>query len=140
MSDEEEYQGDKGAEEGSRQDLAIFDSLHIRFGTQRNAAQGPWQSGHQVGYHEDVVPIVIIRRCDICPAPARQGPEYPHSEYKLWEGRSRSLRKNVPEEYKRKPRAGRHGDEQLEDCSFRVSVTDCSGNRGKPFVGIALGP
>lgn len=43
--------------------------------TQGNTAYRPGYRGHQIGDHEYIMPIVIIRRRDICPTPTRYRPE-----------------------------------------------------------------
>lgn len=50
---------------------------------ERKATQGPRQSRHQVRDHEDVMPVVIIGRCDIGPTTACQCPEDAHAGNQL---------------------------------------------------------
>lgn len=67
--DEEVDQRYQSTKESTTEILSVLDGLGIR-GAQSNAPQRPGESADNVGDHENVVPIMIVGRCDICPATA----------------------------------------------------------------------
>ncbi len=65
--DEEINQRHKCAEEGCRQPLPPSYGSRIRR-AECYAAQRPGQRRNQVADHEDIVPVMIIRRRHVCPS------------------------------------------------------------------------
>lgn len=96
VSDEEVDQRYKRRKEGSSKELPILDGGGVAR-AQGEAAKGPWQSGHQIRDHEDVVPVVVIGRCDVCPSSTGQCSEDANASDEFGEGRVRSAGQNVPE-------------------------------------------
>ena len=73
MLDEEIDQRHESPEEQATQYLSVFYSLWIGW-TQCQASQGPRYGKNQVGYHEDIVPKVVIGRCHVGPSSTCQRP------------------------------------------------------------------
>lgn len=78
--DEEVDEGHERAKERARNDLPVLDGLGVRW-AQGNAAQGPRKRCDDVGDHENVVPIMVVGRGDVCEAAASQGSENAHEEH-----------------------------------------------------------
>lgn len=125
------------SEEGPRQPLPVFDGLCVRW-AERDAAERPGQGGDDVRDHEDVVPVVVVCRRDVCPPAARQGPQETHDGDELWKPRAGLSRQEVPQAHEREPRPRRDGDEHHEEGPLRVPVTDGRGHRRKPFFRVAV--
>jgi hypothetical protein len=64
---EEVDQWHKSAEKGRCQVFAIFDGLRIG-GAECDTASRPRKRRNNVGNHENIMPIVIVCRCNVCPA------------------------------------------------------------------------
>ena len=92
---EEIHQRHERPEEGAREDLPVFDSFSVRW-AQREAAQRPRQRRDEIRDHEDVVPVVVVRRGDICPAAAGERAEDARVRDKLGELLSRARGEEVP--------------------------------------------
>ena len=101
--DEEIDQRHQSSKEKARQPLAPLDCGGIRR-AQSNAAGRPWQGANNVGYHENVVPIVIVRRCDVRPATAGQCSQEAHGSDEAWELGVGPARQDVPQADQRKSR------------------------------------
>ena len=74
--DEEVDQWDQGTKEATCEYLPILDCGRI-IRAQGEASQGPGKSRDEVGDHEDVVPVMVIRRRDIRPTTTGDGAKYP---------------------------------------------------------------
>lgn len=94
--DEPVDQRNQGTEEGTCKELSISDSRWVG-GAQRKAADCPWERCHKVRDHEDVMPVMIIRRCHICPSTTGQCPEDANASDEFWKSRVGSLRQDVPQ-------------------------------------------
>ena len=68
----------QSSKEEASHDLAIFDSPAV-VRAQGEAAQGPWQGGNKIGYHENVMPVMVIGRGNVGPSAAGQGSEDAHT-------------------------------------------------------------
>jgi hypothetical protein len=112
--DEEVDQRHQGSKESGGQVLAQSYGRRIRR-TQRNAARGPRQSRDNVGNHKNVVPVMIIGRCDIRPPPACQGSEDAHERNHAREFRARLPGQKIPQSNQRESRARRDGDKDHEE-------------------------
>lgn len=93
--DEKVDQWDECAKERAREHLPVFDSRWVRW-AERETSQCPWQSRDKIRNHEDIMPIVVIRRSDICPASTSECPEDAHSNYEFGEGFILSGRHCIP--------------------------------------------
>lgn len=70
-------QRNQSSKEQAGHDFAVLDGTAVGR-AEREATQGPRQGGHQVRDHEDVMPVVVVGRCDIGPTAACQCPEDAH--------------------------------------------------------------
>jgi hypothetical protein len=69
--DEKVDEGDESREKGSAKDLAVLESGWVSR-AQGKAAQCPGESRNKIGYHEDVVPVMVVSRRDVGPSSASQ--------------------------------------------------------------------
>lgn len=134
--DEKIDQRHQRAKECASQILPIPDCLRIGR-AQCHDSQSPWDGGDQIADHENIVPTVIIRARDICPASTRQGPEDAHAGHKFGQSRIRLVAHAVDQEDHDEARARADGDEELEDRSLGVAIANGRGYGGKPFDGVA---
>lgn len=93
---EEVNQRDECCEERPSKELPVLDSCGVAR-AQSKAAKSPRQSGHQVGDHKDVVPVVVIGRGNVCPSSAGQCSEDANTGDELGEGRVGTASQDVPE-------------------------------------------
>lgn len=75
-------QRNQSSEEQAGHDFAVLDGTVV-VRAERKATQGPRQGGHQVRDHEDIMPVVVIGRCDIGPTTTCQCPENTHAGNQL---------------------------------------------------------
>lgn len=66
------------SEESSGEDLAVLDCFWVGR-TQHQAACCPGYCSHQVGNHEDVMPVMVVSRSDIGPTSACQRSKDAHA-------------------------------------------------------------
>ena len=92
------YEWDKRREESTTKDLSIVYRLWIRR-AECETSNGPRQSRDKVGYHENVMPIMVIGGRHVGPASASQGSEDAHSGNKLWQSRTWPCCQDVPQAY-----------------------------------------
>lgn len=130
-------QWNQGSEEKAGYDLAVLDGPTV-IGAESKAAQRPRQSRDKVRDHEDIMPVMIISGGDIGPSTTGQGAEDTHTSDNLRERRVGTRGKHVPQEDEGEARTGGDGDENLEERAFGIAITNRRGDRGKPFVGIAV--
>lgn len=130
-------QGHQCSKEEASHDLAVFDSPAV-VRAQGEAAQCPWQGGNKIGDHKNVVPVVVIGRGNIGPSTASQSSEDSHTSNDLRQGRIGTRGQHVPQENESEARAGGDGNKDLEEGSFGVSIANCCGDGGKPFIGVAV--
>jgi len=112
--DEKVYQGYQSAKEGTSEHLPVLDGYWIRR-AQSQTAQRPWQGSNQIADHEDVVPVVVVCRGDICPSSTGKRPEDANPENDLWQGRVGSSSEEVVEGDEGESRTGGQGDADHED-------------------------
>lgn len=136
MLDEEVDEWDQCSKECSSQVFPQLDRSWVGR-AQGEAAQCPRQRRNQIADHEDIVPIVVIRACNIGPSSASQRPENTHSCDELGQAAARAVGHAVEEEDQQEARARANGDEDLEYGALRVAVADGRADGGKPFDGIA---
>jgi hypothetical protein len=72
--DKEVYQRHNSCKEGTGKVLSVLYSGRVPR-TQGQNTGGPRNGSHKIRDHENVMPVVVIRRCDICPSSASQGAE-----------------------------------------------------------------
>ena len=82
--DEVVDQGHKCAKEQACQDLPVLDSTAV-VRAKGETSEGPGQSRNKVRDHKDVVPVMIIRRRNICPATASKRAEQSDPSDHLWQ-------------------------------------------------------
>jgi hypothetical protein len=134
--DEEVHKRHKCRKESSAQVFSQFDGTRIRR-TQCETSQCPRQSCDQVADHEDVVPVVVIRACNICPSSAGQCPENSHSCDEFWQAGIWSVGHAIEEEDQQEAWTGANGDEDLEDRALRVAIANGCADGGEPFDGVS---
>ena len=78
------------------EDFSILDGLRI-WGTERQTTEGPWQGSYKIRNHEYVMPVVVIGRCNICPAAAGDRPKKSSASHDPRESRVRTRRKDIPQ-------------------------------------------
>ena len=74
MLNEKVNQWHKCTKKARCEDFSILDGLRI-WGAEHQTAYGPGQSSYKIRDHEYVMPVVVIGRCNICPAAAGDGPK-----------------------------------------------------------------
>src|SRR5215469_6613940 len=131
--DKEVEQRHDCCKESASEYFAILDRFWIRR-AEFDTADGPGHSSQEIRDHEDIMPIVIIRGSDIRPTTASECSEYSNSCYPLWQSIAFSRSHKIPQCNQGESWAGCHGNENLEDGALRIAVTNCSGDRGKPFL------
>ena len=89
------YQGTK---EGPRQVFSVLDCPGIIW-TQDDTTISPWYSRDEIRNHEDVVPLVIISRRNICPSTTCQCSKHAHERNEFWEALIPFRRKEIPQRY-----------------------------------------
>ena len=82
--------------EGAGKELPILDRSGVA-GAQGEAAKSPRQSSHQVRDHEDVVPVMVVGRRNVCPSSTSQSSENANTSDEFREGRVGPARQDVPE-------------------------------------------
>lgn len=127
----------QGTEEEAGNDLAVLDGPAV-VRAQRKTAQSPWQGSHQIGDHEDVVPVMVIGGSDICPSTTGQSAEDANTSDNLRQSRVGPCGQNIPQKDQSESRTGGDSNEDLEKRPLGVSVTNCCGHGRKPFVGEAV--
>lgn len=81
---------------------------------------------------------MVVGRRDISPAAAGQSPEQARSSNKLGQRCIWSRAKDIPQEYQGESGTGSNGNEDLEYGALWISIANCCGNRGKPFIRVAV--
>lgn len=116
-------QRNKGAEEETGKNLSVLNSPTVVW-AQGQTTNSPWQSRNQVRDHKDIVPIMVIRRCNICPSTAGKSPKQSNTGNKLGERRVGAGSHEIPEEDEGESRAGRDGNEDLEERTLRIPIAN----------------
>lgn len=106
--------------------------------TEHEASHGPRQCRNQIADHEDIMPIMVICACHICPSTTSQRPENPNTEDEGRKTTAGPFRQTVVEEDEGEAWTGGDGDEDLKDGTFGVPVAYRGADRRKPFHGIAV--
>lgn len=149
-------QGHESAEEAPGQVFPIFDGLGVRR-AQGNATGCPRDGQDKVGNHQNVVPVVVISRRDICPPAACQGPDDAEERDRFGEGAAGFRGEQVPQSHERKswpcssssakaPKKGQgghghtrsNGDEEHEDGAFGIAVANGGRDGWEPLVRVAI--
>jgi hypothetical protein len=125
------------SKEQARHNLAVLDSTAV-VGAERKAAKSPWQSSNQIRDHEDIMPVMVVGRCNVGPTSTSQSTEDTHAGNELGQSRIGTRREDVPQEDKGETRSGGNGDEDLEERPFGIAITNGRGHGGEPFVGVAV--
>lgn len=136
LDEEVEQRHDCRKESGGKY-LPVLD----RFGIRRaefDAADGPGDGSQEVRDHEDVMPIVIIRGRNICPAAASECPKYANSRYPLWQGIAFPRGHHIPQRNQGESWTGCHGNEYLKHGSLGITVANGRRDRGKPLLWVAV--
>ena len=131
------YQRYQSPKECSCNDLSKFYRLLIRR-TKRQTSNGPWQGSYKVWDHEDIVPIVIIRRSDISPSSACKRPENTHTNDEFSHSSPWPWSEKIPYYHESESRTWGNCNKKLENGSFRISISDCRRYRREPLVWKAL--
>lgn len=119
MLDEVVDQRYEGAEECSSEIFPQLDRPRVRR-AQRKTAERPGDGRDKVRNHEDIMPIVVVRRRDIRPASARKGPEDAKECDELGKCATRACRQKVPQCNEGKSRTfGRHRNQHRKDMRKR---------------------
>jgi hypothetical protein len=83
--DKKVNEGNQSGEESASKYLSILDGFGIGR-AEGNATQCPRESCHEVRDHEDVVPVMIVGRCNVCPSSTGEGAKYSYAEDEAREG------------------------------------------------------
>lgn len=116
-------QRDEGAKEETSKNLSVLNSPTVVW-AQGQATDSPRQSRDQVRDHKDIVPVMVIRRRNICPSTAGKCPKQSNTGNKLGERRVRAGSHEIPEEDEGESGSGRDSDEDLEERTLRIPVTN----------------
>jgi hypothetical protein len=76
--------------------LSVFERRRVRR-TQGEAAQRPWKCRYEVRDHEDVVPVMVVGRGDICPSATRQRAEDANTSNKFGKRGVRFAGQDIPQ-------------------------------------------
>ena len=88
-------EGNESAEEGTGQIFSQLDGSRVGR-AKHKATHGPRNGSDYIGNHEDIMPVVIVRRCNVCPASAGQGPQDAEEGESLGKAAARSGSQNIP--------------------------------------------
>lgn len=83
------------SEEQTGHNLAVLDSTAV-VGAERKTAESPWQSSDQVRDHEDIMPVMVVGRCNVSPTSTSQSTEDTHAGNELGQSRIGARREDVP--------------------------------------------
>lgn len=111
---EEVNEGHQRAKEETGEPLPVLGGYRIRR-TQGKTAQGPWQGGHKIADHEDVVPVMVISRGNVGPPAACKGPKDADPEHDLWQRRVRPRSEEIVERNKGESWSRGQGNANHED-------------------------
>lgn len=134
--DEEIHQRHKRAEESTSQVFPVPNGGRIRR-AKHQAANRPGQGSHQVADHENVMPIMVIRARNVRPSTTSECPEHAHAGNEFGQCAARPIGQAVKEEDQHKSRARTYSDEDLEDGSLWIAITNRGADGGKPFLRVA---
>lgn len=84
------------------------------------------------------MPVMVISGGDIRPTTARQSPENAHTGNQFRQRGIGTRGEDVPQEDQGKPGTGGDGNKNLEEGPFGVSIANCRGHGGEPFIGVAV--
>lgn len=113
----------QGTEKEACQDLSVLDCTAV-VGTQCQTAKRPRQGRNQIRNHEDIMPVMVVGRCDVCPPSAGQGSEDPCPSNHFRKSRVGPCSQNIPKEDQSESRTGSYSDKDLKDRTFGVAITD----------------
>ena len=95
MLDVKVHHGYHGRKENGCYTLPPLDSNPVRW-AEHNASKRPWQRRDEIGDHEYIVPIVVVRRRDIGPSAAHHGPKQANGRENLGKVGTRAARQEIP--------------------------------------------
>lgn len=127
----------QSTEEQTGHDLPVLHSAAV-VRAESQTTQRPRQSSNQIRNHENVVPVMVIRRRNVCPTTTGERPEYSNTSDNLRKRRVRPRGEDIPEEHQSEPGTGSNGDEDLEEGTFGVSIADGRRYGREPFVGVTV--
>jgi hypothetical protein len=130
---EEVNQRHNGAKERARKVFPVLDRRRIGR-AERKTPKRPRNRRNKVADHKDVMPLVVVRTGDICPATAGERPEYAPEGDELGQAMALSVCQEVPQPDERESGPGGHGDEDHEEGALGIAVADGGGDGGKPFL------
>lgn len=129
---EKVYQRNKGSEKGAGQVFPQLDRLRV-WRAESQTSKCPWQCRNQIADHKDIMPVMVIRARNVCPASTSQCSKDAHSCNELGQAAVRSVGQTVEEENKQESRSRANGDEDLENGSFGIAVADGCTDRWEPL-------
>lgn len=127
----------QSTEEQTGHNLPVFHSTAV-VRAEGQATQRPRQSSNQIRNHENVVPVMVIRRCNVCPTTTGKSPENANTSDNLRKRRVRPRSEDIPEEHQSEPGAGSDSDEDLEERTFGISIANGCRYGREPFVGVTV--
>lgn len=107
-------QGNQCSEKETGENLAVFDSAAV-CGAKSETAQCPWKSSNQIRNHEDIMPVMVIRRCHISPSTTGQCSEQTSESDNLGQRRTGPCGHQIPEKNESETGSGGDGNENLEN-------------------------
>lgn len=127
----------QSTEEKTGHDLPVLHSAAV-VRAESQATQRPRQSSNQIRDHENVVPVMVIRRCNVCPTATGESPENANTSDNLRKRRIRPRSEDIPEEHQSEPGTRSDSDEDLEERTFGISIADGCRYGREPFVGVTV--
>ena len=97
MLDEEVDQRNKCAKEGVSKTFAVLDRSRVRR-AEHCASDCPGERSHQVADHKDIMPIVVIRACNVRPSTTSECSEDTHTSDKLRQRATGAVREAIEQE------------------------------------------
>ena len=101
--DEEVDQRYESRKERSSKDLPVLEGSGVAR-AQGETAESPGQSSDQIRDHEDVMPVMVVSRRDVCPSTAGQCSENANASDEFGKGGIGSAGQDVPKADERKSR------------------------------------
>jgi len=127
----------KSAKEGGSKDLPVLDSYWVRR-TNRKASQGPRNSGNKIANHEDVVPHMVVCRCNIGPSSTGECSEDSNPGHNFWQGRIGSSSKEIVQGDESESRTGGQSNANHIHRTFRISIANGGRDGGEPLLWVAI--
>lgn len=134
--DEKVDERDDSAEKGAGHVLAVLDGVGV-VGAQGEAAKHPGDGGHKIRNHENVVPVVVVRRSDVGPAAAGESAEDTEKGDNLGKRATGLGREQVPETDEGETRARGEGNEEHKERALREAIANRGRDGREPFLRVA---